>query len=206
MEGWTRTRRQGGKADALTLSPADPGGRSALPRPGPCTTGTLRSEVLEMPLPGPVQGGPAPRRVCGVDTQRCGSARGAHPHGTARPRGAHPHGTACLPGALSTQHGPSTGGSSTRHGSSTGGSSTQHGLSAQGSVYTARPVHVGSVYTARMHPRGRAWSTVPGPRPFVCWRPRHRPVDRDPPPMGSPASCMEKPGGSRRTHFSCPPR
>ncbi|XP_040304616.1 uncharacterized protein LOC121013185 [Herpailurus yagouaroundi] len=33
-----------------------------------------------MPLPGPVQGGPAPRRVCGVDTQRCGSARGAHPH------------------------------------------------------------------------------------------------------------------------------
>lgn len=116
LEGWTRTRRQGGKADALTLSPADPRGRSALPRPGPCTTGTLRSEALEMPLPGPVQGGPAPRRVCGVDTQGCGSARGAHPHGTARPRGAHPHGTARPPGAPSTQHGPSTWALSTRHG------------------------------------------------------------------------------------------
>lgn len=96
---WGCGRRRGGRAGA----PALPHRWRGQTQPAAACPPPRRERVqhgAKQPLPGPVQGRPAPRGVCGVDSCRCGSAHlGPHPH-----CGACPWDTARAPRAPSTQH------------------------------------------------------------------------------------------------------
>lgn len=168
---WPEERRAGGRVHLL--SPTDGGGRPTPQQPAPRPAGNVCSKVPKQPPPGPVQGRPAPRGVCGVDNCRCGSAHlGPHPH-----RAACSWDTARAPGAPSTQHDCIY---------------TAWLLHVVSPVHTGLRLHSttastrwGSVHTSSTRPQRPAW---PSPLPALE-APAAAALAEAPTPNPAPSSC-----------------